>query len=226
MTVAELVGGEERAIRPAECDPRDGRLRLKLRQEHKLALVSLSGVEHVLQEECADSSVAARASSTIARTSLRTAATICSSMVLASSRLIDSAVRHHNRLDAAAVSRIAVNTNDETTRRMLIVSFPADEAGRRPAKAPRRGTALISISAGDEEVLMSIRRSPPFCYRASSRADRDHPCAAPQSTMPIRLGFNSDRAMDRRGALCPHGRPRTPKGLNNRDLTVLTASVR
>ena len=192
MTVAELVGGEERTIGPAECDPRDGRLRLKLRQEHKLALVSLSGVEHVLQEECADSSVGSASLINDRQTSLRTAATICSSMVLASSRLIDSAVRHHNRLEAAAVSRIAVNTSAETARRMLIVSFPADEAGRRPAKAPRRGTAFISISAGNEKVLMSIRRSPPFCYRASSHADRDHPCAAPQSPMPIRLGFDSD----------------------------------
>src|SRR6201987_6118045 len=41
MTIAELVGGEERTIGPAECDPRDGWLRLKLRQEHKLAFVGL-----------------------------------------------------------------------------------------------------------------------------------------------------------------------------------------
>jgi hypothetical protein len=94
-------------------------------------------------------------------------------MVLASYRLIDSAVRHHNRLEAVAVSRIAVNTSAETARRMLIVSFPPDEAGRRSAKAPRRGTAFILISAGNEKALMSIRRSPSFCYRAPSRANRD-----------------------------------------------------
>jgi hypothetical protein len=93
------------------------------------------------------------------------------------------------------VSRIAVNTSAETARRMLIVIFPADETGRGPSKAPRRGTAFILISAGNENALMSIRRSPSFCYRALSHADRDHPCAAPQSPMPIRIGFDSDQAL-------------------------------
>jgi hypothetical protein len=116
-------------------------------------------------------------------------------MVLASSRLIDSAVRHHSRLQAAAVRRIAVNTSAETARRMLMVSFALDEAGRGPAKAPRRGTAFISISAGNENALMSIRRSPSFCYCALSPADRDHPCAAPRSSMPIRIGLDSDQVL-------------------------------
>src|SRR5258708_7162522 len=73
---------------------------------------------------------AARASPTIADTSLRTAATICSLMVLASCRLVASAVRHHNRLDAAAVNRIVVNTSADTARWMLIVSgLPVERGG-------------------------------------------------------------------------------------------------
>ena len=51
MAVAELVGGEERTIRPAEGDPGYVGLRLQLRQKDELALVCLAGVEHVLQEE-------------------------------------------------------------------------------------------------------------------------------------------------------------------------------
>src|ERR1700761_1691433 len=47
-------------------------------------------------------------------------------MVAASCRLIDSAVRHHSRLEAAAVSRIAVNTSAETARRMPTVSVLED----------------------------------------------------------------------------------------------------
>jgi hypothetical protein len=48
-------------------------------------------------------------------------------MVLASCRLVFSAVRHHNRLDAAAVNRIVVKTSADTARRMLTVQcLPAD----------------------------------------------------------------------------------------------------
>ncbi|WP_369726819.1 hypothetical protein AB8Z38_16310 [Bradyrhizobium sp. LLZ17] len=54
---------------------------------------------------------------------MRTAATICSLMVEASCRLVASAVRHHNRLESAAVSKIAVRTSAEMARRMLTVSL-------------------------------------------------------------------------------------------------------
>ncbi len=57
----------------------------------------------------------------MAETSLRTAATICSLMVEASCRLVASAVRHHSRLESAAVSRIAARTSADMARRMLTV---------------------------------------------------------------------------------------------------------
>jgi len=57
MVVAELVRGEKRAIRPAEGNPGDCRVRLQLRQEHELALVRFAGVEHVLQEQGANGGV-------------------------------------------------------------------------------------------------------------------------------------------------------------------------
>ena len=76
---------------------------------------------------------AACAWSTIEPTSLRTAATICSSIVLASCRLMASDVRHHITLDAAAVSKMAISTSAETTSRTLTVNVPpaVAEAGRR-----------------------------------------------------------------------------------------------
>src|SRR5262249_29340764 len=79
-------------------------------------------------------------------------------MVEASCRLIDSAVRHHNRLEAAAVSRIAANTSAETTNRMLTVSVLAD-GGRSRAKAFRGGTAFMLASAGLRRRLKAIRRA-------------------------------------------------------------------
>src|SRR6266849_3645928 len=49
--VTELVGGEKRAVGPAERDPRDTRLGLQLRQEYEFALVSLTGLEDILQKQ-------------------------------------------------------------------------------------------------------------------------------------------------------------------------------
>ncbi|MCP1842447.1 hypothetical protein J2R78_005414 [Bradyrhizobium sp. USDA 4538] len=91
---------------------------------------------------------AARASLTIADTSLRTAATICSLIVEASCRLIDSAVRHQSRLEAAAVSRIAVRTSAETARRMLIVSILAEDGDRGRSRALERSKAFMLAFAG------------------------------------------------------------------------------
>jgi hypothetical protein len=77
--VAKFVGGEERTIRPAGGAPGYVGLRLQLRQEDELALVCLTGVEHVLQEEGANGDLGRNC---FAGTSLRTATTICSLMVL------------------------------------------------------------------------------------------------------------------------------------------------
>jgi hypothetical protein len=64
-------------------------------------------------------------------------------MVLASFRLVASAVRHHNRLDAAAVNRIVVNTSADTARWMLTVrGLPRERGGGRPSGC-RLGTAII-----------------------------------------------------------------------------------
>jgi hypothetical protein len=66
-------------------------------------------------------------------------------MVLASCRLVASAVRHHNRLVAAAVNRIVVNTSADTARWMLTVSgLPAEQAGGRPSGC-RFGMGIILV---------------------------------------------------------------------------------
>ena len=52
--IAELVGGEERIVRPAERDPRNRRLRLQLGQEDEFALVRFAGFKNVLQKQGAD----------------------------------------------------------------------------------------------------------------------------------------------------------------------------
>ena len=49
--VAELVGGKERAIRPAECDPGNGGLGLKLRQEHEFASLLVANIEHLFSDQ-------------------------------------------------------------------------------------------------------------------------------------------------------------------------------
>jgi hypothetical protein len=81
---------------------------------------------------------------------------------------------------------------------MLIVSFPADEAGRSLAKAPWRGTAFIFHLL---PVMRSVDVNTPIIARLLPRAVKsglDHGCAAPQSTpMPIRLGFDSGQVLDR-----------------------------
>src|SRR6516164_10735861 len=94
-------------------------------------------------------------------------------MVEASCRLIVSAVRHHNRLEVAAVSRIAVNTSTETAKRTLTVRVLAD-GGRRRSRALRGGTAFMLASAGVRRRLKAIRRARPGCYVVA--ADPDHPC--------------------------------------------------
>ncbi len=57
LFVAELAGGEEVAVRPAEDDARERALRLQLGEEHELALVGFAAVEDVLVEERADGGV-------------------------------------------------------------------------------------------------------------------------------------------------------------------------
>ncbi len=49
--IAELVPGEERAVRPAERDPGNGRLRLQLRQEHELPLAGVACVQHFFGQQ-------------------------------------------------------------------------------------------------------------------------------------------------------------------------------
>jgi hypothetical protein len=61
-------------------------------------------------------------------------------MVEASCRRVASAVRHHNRLEKAAVSRIAASTSADTARRMLTVSL-AIAWSRRP------GSTFIAVFA-------------------------------------------------------------------------------
>src|SRR6516165_2306515 len=114
-------------------------------------------------------------------------------MVEASCRLIDSAVRHHNRLEAAAVSRIAVNTSAETANRMLTVSVRAD-GGRSRAKAFRGGTAFMLASAGLRRRLKAIRRARAGCYVVP--AGPDHPREWELLLMPILPCFDSDKALE------------------------------
>jgi len=110
--------------------------------------------------------MAAAAPLTKAEADAATAAKICSLMVLASCRLIDSAVRHHSRLEAAAVSRIAVSTSADTARRMLMVSDFAEPG----AKLFGLGTAFMGFSALVEGLLAIRGRGTP-CYGPA-------PCAA------------------------------------------------
>ena len=49
--IAELVRGEEVAVRPAERHPGDARLRLQLREKDEFALVGLARAEDVLHEQ-------------------------------------------------------------------------------------------------------------------------------------------------------------------------------
>src|SRR6266851_361887 len=64
-------------------------------------------------------------------------------MVLASCRLVASAVRHHNRLDAAAVNRIVVSTSADTARWMLTVRGPPADRGVGRPSGCRFGAAII-----------------------------------------------------------------------------------
>ena len=109
---------------------------------------------------------AATASPTIADTSLRTAATICSLMVLASCRLVASAVRHHSRLDAAAVRRIAVNTSADTAKPMLTVRGLLAERGLGRSPGCRLGTAIILVPLSSSGTLpaASIEYTPEFRF--------------------------------------------------------------
>src|SRR5271169_376476 len=87
-------------------------------------------------------------------------------MVLASCRLVASAVRHHNRLEAAAVKRIAVNTSAETARRMLIVRGRAAERGPGRSAGCRLGTAIILVLLSSRGMLpaASIEYTPEFRF--------------------------------------------------------------
>src|SRR5207253_7547946 len=76
-------------------------------------------------------------------TSLRTAATICSLIVLANCWLIASDVRHHNRLEAAAVTKIAVSTSAGTARPMLMVHARGAARGCPESCSGRGETATI-----------------------------------------------------------------------------------
>ena len=48
--IAELVRGEKRTVRPAECGPGNARLRLQLRKKNKLSFVGFAGVQHMLDK--------------------------------------------------------------------------------------------------------------------------------------------------------------------------------
>src|ERR1700722_14487946 len=92
-------------------------------------------------------------------------------MVLASCRLVFSAVRHHNRLDAAAVNRIAVNTSADTARPMLTAQgLPADRGGGRPS-CSRLGTAIILFRFGPEcrPVRLNIHQNSGARYLVPAR---------------------------------------------------------
>jgi hypothetical protein len=109
-------------------------------------------------------------------------------MVLASCRLVASAVRHHNRLDAAAVNRIVVNTSADTARWMLtVIALPAERGGGRSSGC-RFGTGIILVPlagggmlpAGSLEYTPEFRSTLPFSpYRA------DHPGESPRLPMPF-----------------------------------------
>ena len=55
--IAELMRGKKRAVRPAECHPRDARLCLQLRQEDELALIRLACLKNILNKQRADRSM-------------------------------------------------------------------------------------------------------------------------------------------------------------------------
>ncbi len=87
-------------------------------------------------------------------------------MVLASCRLVASAVRYHNRLDAAAVKRIAVNTSADTARPMLTVRGLPAEKGLGRSAGCRLGTVIILVPPSSWGTLMaaSIEYTPEFPF--------------------------------------------------------------
>jgi hypothetical protein len=87
-------------------------------------------------------------------------------MVLASCRLVASAVRHHNRLDAAAVKRIAVNTSADTARPMLTVRGLSAERGLEQSAGCRLGMAIILVPLSNWGMLTTalIEYTPEFRF--------------------------------------------------------------
>jgi hypothetical protein len=75
-------------------------------------------------------------------------------------------VRHHNRLDAAAVKRIAVNTSADTARPMLTVRGPPAETGLGRSAGCRRGTAIILVPLSNRGMLSTalIEYTPEFRF--------------------------------------------------------------
>jgi hypothetical protein len=120
-------------------------------------------------------------------------------MVLASCRLVASAVRHHNRLDAAAVNRIVVNTSADTARWMLTVrGLPVERDGGRSSGC-RFGTSIIlfRFPAGVccRPVPLNIRRNSGSRYLLPL-AERTIPAKRPRLPMPFGYRRDRDKALE------------------------------
>src|SRR6266446_6434714 len=122
-------------------------------------------------------------------------------MVLASCRLVASAVRHHNRLDAAAVNRIVVNTSADTARWMLTVRGLPAKAGRGRRSGGRFGRAIILVrfpaAARRRSAPLNMYAGAPADVTVSSRS-AEHPGESPRLPMPF-----GNIAIGRRHWSCP-----------------------
>ena len=210
VTVAELVGGEERAVGPAEGDPGDRRLRLQLRQEDELALVGLAGVEHVLQEQRSDGGVGGARFVDDRRHFLANGGDdllVDGAGELPADRF-RRAPPQQARCGGGEQDRRQHQRRDRKTDADRQLRAVGRDRGR--SNALRRGTAFMLASAGDRRCVDDDTRGSSALLHAAVSFGANM-CAAFQPPMPIGYGLHSDKALEL---------PAAPAYLSHADSTV------
>ena len=108
-------------------------------------------------------------------------------MVLASCWLVASAVRHHKRLDAAAVIRMAANTSTETARPMLIVNVLTRVTRWRSAPLREMTTGADAVVGADfqKSVPKALRQNSRQMLMLNTRSSKAQKRAGPQNRSNI-----------------------------------------